>query len=214
MSRYKDITGERFGLLVVAEYLGNDAKGKVLWRSVCDCGGVKITRAENLIGGSTRSCGCLAIEQRRNAAQRQSHAMSKTSKPREHDAWAGMIRRCYDPKHPSFVRYGNAGISVCDDWRESFANFYNDMGECPIGYTLDRIDNRKNYLPDNCRWASRKQQANNRSSNRLLTHDGVAMNISQWSEFRGWHKSVIASRLFIGWDVDRALTQEPRERHR
>ena len=181
MARYKDITGQRFGRLVATEYLGSDTMGKVLWRSVCDCGGEKVARAENLTSGSTQSCGCLALEQRRNAAQKQVHAMSKTAKPREHDAWAGMIRRCYDQKHPSFVRYGAVGIGVCDKWRGDFAAFHADMGDCPLGYTLERISNSQGYAPNNCRWASRKEQANNRRSNRLLTHAGITLNISQWS---------------------------------
>lgn len=132
--------------------------------------------------------------------------------PKERKAWEGMLRRCYSPKHPSFVRYGSRGIAVCERWRESFAHFFADMGPAPEGATLERIDNAKDYAPDNCKWASRKEQANNRRSNRLLTHDGVTLNITQWAERLGWPKGTIASRLKYGWPVERVLTEQPRHR--
>jgi hypothetical protein len=185
-----------------------------MWKCACDCGGEKVATADNLKRGRTQSCGCLAQAQRVAAARGRRHGLSKAAKPREHSAWSGMLRRCYSEKHPSFIRYGARGIGVCDSWRESFANFYSDMGDAPTGGWLDRIDNERDYSLENCRWATAKEQANNRRSNRLLTHEGVTLNISQWSELRGWHKSVIASRLHIGWDIARALTQKPRERHR
>jgi len=212
--RYKDLTGNTYGRLTVTQYAGNTPKGQAQWLCQCECGGTKTVAADNLRRGRTSSCGCLANEQRKVAAQGQLHELSRSNKPREYDAWRGMLRRCYDTKHPGFARYGAAGIIVCESWRTSFAAFYSDMGKAPNGYTIDRIDNTKNYTPDNCRWATMKEQANNRSNNRLLTLNGETLNIAQWSERLGWHKSVITSRLRYGWPTERILTEQARQHRR
>ena len=212
--RYVDLTGARFGKLVVSGYVGASERGQALWKCACDCGGEKIAAADNLKRGRTQSCGCLARAQREAAARTRCHDFSKAAKPREHSAWSGMLRRCYSEKHPSFIRYGARGIGVCDRWRESFARFYADMGDAPTGGWLDRINNDRDYSPDNCRWATAKEQANNRRNNRLLTFNGETMNVQQWSDRLGWSKSIIASRLHYGWSVERILTEAPRKRHR
>lgn len=211
--RYTDLTGNTYGRLTVLRYAGNTPKGQAKWLCQCECGGTKITAADNLRRGNTSSCGCLANEQRKAAAQTKCHALSRAEKPKEHGAWHGMIRRCYDPKHPGFKNYGAKGIGVCEAWRTGFAAFYADMGDAPPKHTLDRLDNSKDYGPDNCRWATMKEQANNRSNNRLLTLNGVTLNAQQWSDRLGWHKSVIASRLYNGWTVERTLTTPVKPRH-
>lgn len=210
--RYENLTGKRFGQLIAVSHEGRTEGGRAIWRFACDCGGQKIAEAANVKSGRTRSCGCAAQEQRKAAAQSQRHALSASEVPRERKAWEGMLRRCYSPKHPSFARYGGRGIAVCERWRESFAAFFADLGPAPEGATLERIDNAKDYAPDNCKWASRKEQANNRRSNRLLTHDGVTLNITQWADRLGWAKGTLASRLKYGWPVERVLTEKPRHR--
>ena len=211
--RRKDLSGIRFGRLVALEYAGNDVANKVLWRCGCDCGGVKVTRAENLSKGSTNSCGCLANEQKKAAAQMRDHEFTRTKWPVEYRAWNAMIRRCYDKKHPSFSRYAGRGITVCDDWIDSFPTFCADMQRCPEGSTLDRIDNASGYARNNCRWATRKEQANNRRSNTLITCNNETLNISQWSARLGVSQSTIASRLAYGWsDADTITT--PVRKHR
>lgn len=211
--RYINLLGTRFGMLVATSYVGADAKGQAVWECVCDCGGKKTAKAANLKRGRTNSCGCLAQKQRIFAAQSQKHPLSRTEKPKEYKAWEGMNRRCYSPKHPSYINYGARGIKVCDRWGESFANFYSDMGDAPNGTSLERIDNNANYSPENCKWATRAEQANNRRSNRMLTFNGETLNVSQWSKKLGWHKSIIAGRIYCGWPVERTLTQIPHHRN-
>ena len=116
-----------------------------------------------------------------------------------------MKDRCYQPSHKEYKRYGALGISVCKRWRDSFENFFADMGERPKGCTLERIDGKKNYRPSNCIWATKEQQANNRKSNRLIEHGGEVMTLAQWSKKTGIPAATIARRIDRGWDVERAL---------
>lgn len=118
-----------------------------------------------------------------------------------------MKQRCLDPKAISYPRYGGLGIKFCDEWR-SFANFLADMGERPQGKSLDRIDPKGDYCKENCRWADIKQQANNRTNNRYLTHKGITQSVSEWAQATGLNASLIIKRVtMLGWAVDRALTQ-------
>jgi hypothetical protein len=115
-------------------------------------------------------------------------------------AWEHMIRRCTEPSHPAWDRYGGRGIKVCDRWLESFAAFAEDMGpKLDPALTLDRIDNDAGYEPGNCRWATRTQQMRNMSRNRLLTIDGETMPVSAWAERSGVNRSTIFARIYKGW---------------
>lgn len=121
-------------------------------------------------------------------------------------AWEHMIRRCTDPEHPAWSRYGGRGIGVCPRWLESFAAFAEDMGPKPSPeLTLDRIDNDGDYGPENCRWATRTQQMRNMSRNRLLTIGGETMPVSGWAERSGVNRSTIFARLYKGWEPRAAV---------
>jgi hypothetical protein len=121
--------------------------------------------------------------------------------------WYSMIHRTTNPKHSEFSRYGSRGIFVCDEWH-SFECFYNDMkdGYLP-GLSIDRIDNNLGYSKQNCRWATKKEQANNRRSSRLFTIDGITKTLAQWVDDSGLKSSTVRQRLYTyGWPIERALS--------
>lgn len=207
MARGTDITGQRFGRLVAIERVGANARKQALWHFRCDCGGEKVAVASEVKRGSTQSCGCLANEQRRAAAQTQCHAYSRRHWPREYKSWEHMLSRCYDPADAKYAIYGGRGIKVCDAWRESFRAFADDMGRAPAGCTIDRIDVDGDYTPENCRWATRKEQANNMRTNRLVTMDGKTQTVQQWCDELGADSNLVYQRLFRGWDEKRAILE-------
>lgn len=146
--------GDVFDRLTVIEFAGRDAKRNAKWLCRCACDKTVAVYQFNLTNGKTGSCGC----RKRDAVTKHGKHLSRT-----YVSWQHMKTRCSDPKHPSFHRYGGRGISVCERWL-SFENFLADMGERPAGRTLDRVDNDRGYEPGNCRWATPKEQVNNRSA--------------------------------------------------
>lgn len=125
---------------------------------------------------------------------------------REYTIWRNMRSRCVNPSDPNYVKYGARGIHICDEWRMDFVNFLRDMGRCPDGCSIERIDNDGHYEPGNCRWATAKEQANNRRSSRYITHDGETLTLSQWADRAGIRLQTLHFRLKLGWTVERALT--------
>ena len=132
-----------------------------------------------------------------------SHLSTKT---RLFKIWSGMHERCNREKHPHFKSYGGKGISVCDNWRnfETFKEWALSSGY-EESLTIDRIDNNKGYEPDNCRWATQKEQARNKSNNHLVSFNGITKTISEWAEVFGVNKTTLRYRLEAGWDIEKAF---------
>lgn len=126
--------------------------------------------------------------------------------PRTRKAWASAIRRCTDHAHQSFPFYGGRGITVVARWRDSFETFLADMGRCPPGHSLDRLDSNGDYGPANCRWATKIEQMNNTRANRLLVFRGETKTVAEWAHALGVRPWVLFNRLYRGWSIDRALS--------
>ena len=136
------------------------------------------------------------------------HGFTCGHKPRmEFTSWDNMLARCCNPKHPNYSNYGARGITVCEQWRNSFEAFLEDMGESlSPKHTIDRIDNNGNYEPGNCRWATRKEQCNNKRDNRLIEISGASKTLAQWAEWSGIRRGTLAARLDVShWPTNRLL---------
>lgn len=129
----------------------------------------------------------------------------RATHPKTYVAWLNAKTRCFNKNYNFYQCYGGRGITMCDRWRYSFKEFLDDMGEVPLGYTLDRIDNDGHYEPGNCRWSTQKEQQRNRGNNRWLTLDGVAKVAAEWAEQTGLSESVINRRIGLGWAHERIL---------
>lgn len=120
---------------------------------------------------------------------------TKKAHKKTHQCWRDMQQRCYNPNNKKYPIYGGRGITISDRWLESYNNFLEDMGEKPEGYTIDRIDNSKGYSKENCRWATPKQQAYNRRTNRFVTYKGQTKTLMEWCEELGWNHNKLRKRL-------------------
>ena len=194
-----DIAGQKFGMLVALSYVGKRQTGskESLWLCRCDCGVEKAVSIGNLRSGNTKSCGCF------QKAARITHGATRS---KLYNVWASVINRCTNPNFNDYRNYGGRGIQMCERWRTSFANFAADMGGCPKGMSIDRIDNNGHYEPGNCRWATRKEQARNMRKNRLLTLNGVTRCVAEWVEITGLPHKVITYRHKKGWSDEKTLT--------
>ncbi len=171
----KNEIGNVHGRLTVIAHVGS-SKGKAKWACRCSCGNIKVVSGDSLRRKTIQSCGCLQMEFMRNNSA--THRLTKT---RTYRSWQEMKARCYNIKSISYPNYGGRGISVCEQWMQ-FENFLNDMGIRPAKTFLERIDNAKNYSPENCVWATRIEQNRNRRNNVKIEYNGKTQCLSAWCE--------------------------------
>lgn len=180
-----DLTGRKFGRLTVRALLPKDGGPERKWSCLCDCGNEYVTRGVNLRRGHATSCGCKQAEIRTEFktrwvkhGQRRGRSVGEKESP-TYASWYSMRRRCAAKTGKYFEWYGARGITVCERW-STFENFLADMGVRPDGKTLDRIDVNKGYESTNCRWATPREQRNNRRDTKLYTYAGKTMCLTDW----------------------------------
>lgn len=206
MAKLIDLTGQRFGRLTVIERAG--AK-PTRWLCECECGRKIEINAYSLNSGRTTSCGCFAREC--SAERKKTHGNAYT---RLYNIWCCMKQRCLNPNHISYCNYGGRGITVCAEWLHRFQSFYD--WAMANGYrddlSIDRIDNDKGYSPDNCRWATIKEQHNNTRANRKIFFAGRTMTMAEWREELQISKGTVDARRALGWTPEEALGLVPRKK--
>jgi hypothetical protein len=198
--------GQRFGMLVITDII-RDGSHKVIAECLCDCGKIHEVMLTNLQGGNTISCGCAKRERIRQIGyEKKTHGCSHYHTTREYRSWQGMKHRCYNPNDPFYKDYGDRGITVCDQWRNSFETFLKDMGDRPIGKTLDRIDNNGNYCPENCKWSTQREQGRNTRVNRLFEYNGKMITLAELSEICGKNSGTLHQIIVKAkWTVEEAV---------
>lgn len=202
----KDITGERYGNLIVLNRAGA-IKGKAAWNCLCDCGNRVVRTGDVLRQGACTHCGCRTGENHSNGAKR--HGMSKT---RLAHIWSSMKQRTENPDCNTYKYYGARGIKVCEEWKNSFETFRD--WALTNGYsdklTIDRIDVNKGYFPDNCRWVDVYIQANNKTDNHYITRGGETHTLADWCRILNVSKSTVFKRQRQGLPEEMWFEKEVR----
>lgn len=181
----KSLVGKKFGRLTIIDASSFASNHARLASCVCECGKVAKVRVRLLITGNTKSCGCLKAEKNRSVFTK--HGGSKT---KLYSVWLGIKERCIVTSNKSYKNYGGRGINICDEWIDyarfekwAFSSGYTE------GLTIERIDNNLGYYPENCTWAVRYEQNNNRRNNRIVTFKGQKKTLSQWSVATGINRA-------------------------
>lgn len=205
MPKLQDLTGQVFGQLMVLERVPNVGIA-TMWRCRCSCGVEVTIRARSLRVGDTRSCGCLLRSVAEDKARRLFTKHGGSASP-EYKVWKLMKDRCLNAKNRQYKDYGGRGITVFGPWRDSFESFLADVGPRPSArFTIERIDNNKNYEPGNVRWATRLEQNRNKRNTRKVFFKGEQVPLMTLAERFGLPPHTLRDRLDAGWDLERALS--------
>lgn len=209
MSKVNDITGSKYGRLTVLSRAENNERGQTRWLCRCDCGNEVIVIGHSLISGNTMSCGC--IHKERLAARNRANAKHGMRGSRLYHTWHNMKDRCLRKKHKQYHDYGGRGIFVCQEWVESFESFRD--WALANGYrddlSIDRIDNDGPYSPENCRWATIREQSNNRRNNHIITYNGESHTLKEWSELYDIPYYLLKDRIIkSGMPMEKALQKK------
>jgi hypothetical protein len=200
----KDLTGQRFGkLTVISRNKDNSKSGNARWNCLCDCGNTAIVIGSKLRSGYTKSCGCA----------RKSDVAQGYAGTRLYKIWRGMFRRCYKKDSDNYKYYGGRGITICKEWREFivFRNWALSNGYAD-NLTIDRIDPNKKYSPNNCRWATIKEQQNNKTNNSYLEYKGKSFTYSQFADYLHVPYWTIVNQLKLGWTIEK-IANKAKERN-
>lgn len=191
--KHYDLTNQRFGRLTAVSPVGKTRGGTMLWECVCDCGEKHIARSGGLRSGDVMSCGCLRRET--TAKKSTVHGLRHTKLYR---VWRGMKERCLNENDKSFHNYGGRGIKICDEWLHDFQAFYDwaMANGYADGLSIDRIDNDWNYCPENCRWATRDEQNNNKRVSRMVTVNDETHTIGEWAKLTGINYHTLYCRAY------------------
>lgn len=203
VSHVKDLSGMKFNRWTVIKRGKNTMRGQATWLCRCDCGTIREVAGADLRNNKSKSCGCLQKEVAGDTNRTHGKSFSRL-----HRIWRGMKSRCENPKNFKASRYHDRGIAVCKEWHE-FIRFY----EWAVnnGYSdelsIDRIDNDKDYSPENCKWSNAVEQANNKSTNHMLTYKGKRQSMSMWSKEIGIPYGALRSRINQRhWSTEKALS--------
>lgn len=220
MSKLVDRTGERYGRLVVLErapdFICSSGRKLVMWKCKCDCGNITNVSANSLRGNLTMSCGCWNYIQQKNCDIKH-HIHKDKSKNAQYgklyNIYQSMKKRCYNKKNHNYIHYGARGIGMCDKWKNSYIEF--KKWALSNGYSeelsIDRIDVNKGYCPENCRWATNKQQQNNKTNNKYITFNGITHTQQEWAEITGISRYTIYKRLKRNWSIEKTLITPTRK---
>jgi len=200
MRKRRDLSGGVFGRLTAIDIHHVGPRRNPYWNCRCSCGAeVRVSHRELLYGG-TISCGCYNRE--KIVERSTTHGMSRR---KEYFVWKTMRQRCENPNNKSYKNYGARGISVCTRW-ENFANFFEDMGDCPKGMTLERLDNDKGYYPENCRWETRATQSRNKRNVLLVRYKGEDRLFCDVVADEGVSRKAVYQRYVTqGWTLERSI---------
>ena len=210
-----DLTGKKFHRWTVIRRAEDRAKypGRPRWLCKCECGTEKVIGSQSIREGVSQSCGCWNIEVHRQVCIARNTTHGRSGKDNwTYRAWTSMRQRCLNTKYPKYRHWGGRGIKICSRW-DDYTLFVDDMGECPPGLSLERKNSDGHYEPENCIWATQKQQQNNRRNNRRIEFNGENLTLMQWSARLGVHRETIAKRIGrLGWSIERALTEPPQRK--
>lgn len=188
-----NILGQRYGRLIAIAPAPPNGR-RTIWKFLCDCGTEKLLNLDPVRDGRTASCGCLQRED--IAARSITHGHSTGRKiSRELKSYTHAKSRCFNPNDEKFPQYGGRGITMCSEWVNDAAKFISDMGPCPPGLTIDRINPNGNYEPGNCRWATSHQQARTRTDNVLVEYQGATMVLKDYAALVGVNYKSLHARL-------------------
>ena len=203
MPKYIELTGQRFGKLVVLKRVENAKDGATRFLCQCDCGNTKVIRSKHLKSGAISDCGCEKSQRTRN--NNLKHGGSGT---RLYNIWIKMRDRCKNPHSADWADYGGRGITVCDKWDSSFESFrkWAESAGYEKGKSIDRIDVNSGYYPDNCRWVSTQIQANNKRNNHIVSYHGKKMSLADVARLSTVPYGTIKRRICVyGWSVEEAV---------